>query len=164
MEQKRSKGVTFWGWLLIILSALGFLGLINPGQQISTYGVKLFSFQIVSGVAYIICGAFVLRLNENARKAAIILGLISILAIPFYIKPVFKTINSEVYYLKAQQKIIEQAKPQYQQQALANLERAKESVKRISPIIIIMFALLILVLELIPICFFIHPKVKEQFK
>lgn len=165
MEKKRSKGVTFWGWVYIIFSIIGLLGAINPQQQIKFYGIGIFFFAIVLCVANLLCGIFVLKLNEYARKAAIFLGIISIMLIPAYLKPMLKPLNFEDYYTKKKQMIIEQMKPEYQQKALENLEKVMEIGKKGLPaIIIVLFGVFLLILELIPIYFFTRPKIKEQFR
>ena len=112
-----------------------------------------------------LCGIFILKLNETARKAAIILGIISILSIPAYIKPLSKILPPEDYYTREKQRIAKEIKLEYQQKALENLEKGEETAKKVTPIVIIVFfALPILIFELIPIYFFTRPKVKEQFK
>lgn len=165
MEKKRSKGVTFWGWIFIIFSVIGFLTSIKPQPETQIYGVGIRLFSIVSCVAYLICGIFILKLNETARKVAIILGIISILSIPVYIKPLLKIVPPEDYYTKAKQKITEEIKPEYQQRAFENLEKSREAVTKVLPVfIIVLVGIPFLILELIPIYLFTRPKVKEQFK
>ena len=165
MEKKRSKGVTFWGWVFIIFGIIGILGTIKPQQTIKLYGMGFFLFGVVLSAANLITGIFVLKLNEIARKAVIFLGLISIILIPFWFSPVLKGSLNEDYVAKKRQYIIEKVKPEYQQRALVDLEKINESTKRILPtIIIVLFGVPILILELLPIIFFTRPKVKEQFK
>ncbi len=166
MEKKRSKGVTFWGWVLVIFGIIGILGAINPQQTIKLYGVGLFFLGIGLSIANSITGIFVLKLNETARKAVILLGVISIMLVPLWLSLVFKysyNYNQE-YYAGKRQYIIEKVKSEYQQKALADLDRIDESAKKIFPIIITIFTgVPILILELCPIIFFTRPKVKEQF-
>ena len=165
MEKKRSKGVTFWGWIFIIFSILGLLQMIHPQWQIQMYGIGTIIFSVVSSVAYLICGIYVLKLNEKARKAVIILGTISILSFPLYFKPLFNLPIPEDYYVKSKQRITEQLKPEYQQKALERLEKSKETMKKGLPIIlIVIFVVPGVIFELIPIYFFTRPKVREQFE
>lgn len=164
MKKKRSKGVTFWGWVFIIFNIIGLLGVINPAYQ-KYYGVGILIIGIVSCVAYLICGIYILKLNEYARKAAIFLGIISVFSMPLLFKPVLNIPISEDYDAKAKQRITEQLKPEYQQKALENLEKSKELFRKALPIIfIVIFGVPCLIFELIPIYFFTRPKVKEQFK
>ncbi len=169
MDKKRSKGVTFWGWVFIVASIIGLLQLINFQWQIKTYGIGLLFFSVITALVYLVCGIFLLKLKENARKVAIILGIISILSIPAYIKLALNAADFKKYekyhYTKSEQRIVEQMKPEYQQKALENLQKSKEAVKIALPVIfIIIFGVPISIFELIPIYFFTRPKVKEQFK
>ena len=165
MEKKRSKGVTFWGWVYIVFSIIGLLGAVNPQQQIKLFGIGFFLFGIVLCAANLICGIFILKLNETARKAAILLGIVSIILIPIELKPALNYKNNEDYYTKRKQQIIEQVKPEYQQKALVDLEKMKETGKKILPIFLIVFVgFPLLIFEALPIYFFTRPKVKEQFK
>jgi hypothetical protein len=72
VEKKRSKGVTFWGWVFIIFGIIGILGTIKPQQTIKLYGMGFFLFGVVLSAANLITGIFVLKLNEIARKAVIL--------------------------------------------------------------------------------------------
>jgi hypothetical protein len=165
MERKRSKGVTFWGWAFIILSIIGLLGAIRPRSESYIYGIGLQLFSVISSVAYLICGIFILKLNEIARKAAIILGIISIISIPFYLAPLTKKAISEDTYISQKKIIVEQIKPEHQQKALEDLARNREMANKIVPIVIIILSgIPALIFELIPIIFFTRAKVKEQFK
>ncbi|MFH0738789.1 MAG: hypothetical protein V2A59_02890 [Candidatus Omnitrophota bacterium] len=164
MEKKRSKGVTFWGWIFIIFGIIGVLGALNPQQTIKLYGSGLFFLSIVLSIATIIAGIFVLKLNETARKAVIVLGFISIISIPFWFAPVFKSSYMQESYAKKRQYIIEKVKPEYQQKALDDLDKVNKASEKALPIIItIFFGVPILILEILPIIFFTRQKVKEQF-
>ncbi len=165
MEKKRSKGVTFWGWIFIISAIIGILSAINPQRQVRLFGSVIVAFGVITSLAYLICGIFILKLNDNARKMAIALGIISVIVIPFYFKPILSMPNSNAYYAKAKQRITEQMKPEYQQKALEDLEKSKGVVGQVVPIIfIVIFGVPMLLLELVPIYFFTRPKVKEQFE
>ena len=165
MKKKRSKGVTFWGWVFIIFSIIGLLQMISPQRQIQMYGIGTIIFSIISAVAYLVCGIYILKLNEKSRKAAIVLGIISILSFPLYFKPLFNMPIPQDYYTKSKQQIIERMKPEYQHEALERLEKSNEIMKKGLPVIlIIIFGIPGLIFELIPIYFFTRPKVKEQFR
>jgi len=163
MDKKRSVGVTFFGYLFILSGILGLLCVKNPQQYIRIYGIGILFFSIIISTATLSCGVFILKLNEKARKIAILLCLIGIISTPFYIKPIFKSANSKDYYNKKKQQILEQMKPEYQQKALENLEKGREISKKVLPIFIVLFGVSFLLLELIPVYFFTRPKVKEQF-
>jgi len=115
-------------------------------------------------LAYLICGILILKLNEAARKTAILLCVISIISIPFYINQMIKVAKSEDYYAMTKQRIIEQTKPEYQQKALAKLEMSQQADKKALSLIILVIVILWLVFEIIPIYFFTRASVKEQFK
>lgn len=164
MDKKRSKGVTFWGWLFIISSIISLIQQISPKQQIQYFGIGTFVFTVAISVAFIICGIFILKLNEAARKTAILLCIISVLSIPVYIKQIIKVAKSQDYYAIAKQRIIEQTKPEYQQKVLENLERSKEASRKALSTVITAVVLLWLIFELAPVYFFTRAPVKEQFK
>jgi hypothetical protein len=161
MEKKRSKGVTFWAWFFIISSLIGLILVINPKQQVQFYGIAR---GVVMYLVYFICGIYLLKLNDYARKAVIVLGIISIISFPFIFMPALNKMNFDDYYAKKKRIIMEQYKPESQQKALENLEKIKESSKKFVPIFVtVTFGLPYLIYILIPIYFFTRPKVKRQF-
>jgi hypothetical protein len=166
MEKKRSKGVAFWAWLFIISAIMGLLPVINLKQQMELYGTGRLFFSLAISLAYLICGICLLKLNNSARKAAIILGSISIILIPFHLKLVQQgeEASSDKHYSKSKQMIVEQMKPEFQQKALKNLEETNKISKKSLPIVIMFTGISGLVFALIPIYFFTRPKVKEQFQ
>jgi hypothetical protein len=133
-------------------------------QNIQLFGLGLFLFCLLSNGAYLICGIYLLKLKEPARKAVIFLGLISILSIPFFLQPIIKVANSDDYYMKKKQVIMQTMKLEDQQAALEKIKMVNERGKKIFPVIFIVFSGLLLVLEIIPIYFFTRQKVKDQFK
>jgi len=166
MEKKRSKGVTFWGWLFIIGSVLGLLAImINFEKQTQFAGIGRISFNIIFSLAYVLCGFFILRLNDTARKAAIILGTVSIILLPSFLTPILNLTHPESYYEKRKQMITEQMKPEYQQKALEDLKIDREVGKKAMLIFVIAIYLIpSLIFDLSSIFFFTRPTVKEQFK
>ena len=165
MDVKRSKGVTFWGWVFIISGILGILKAQNPRQAIQFYGVAIFFVGLILSAVALGCGIFILKLNERARIIAIISCLLGVLLIPVYLKPIVKQLSSEDFYKQQKQRIVEQMKPEYQQEALENLEKAREVNKTGLPILIVVLSgVPFLLFELIPIYFFTRPKVMEQFR
>jgi len=125
MERKRSKGVTFWGWTIIILNILGLLlailDIFNP--QGNSIGVQLYN--AASIIIGLICGILILRLKEIARKAIIILTIVDIIMTPMLLKPAIDKMNSDEVFLKEKARIMEQVKPEYQQKALENIEKCR---------------------------------------
>ena len=95
MEKKRSKGVTFWGLVFIVF---GFLGILNLQWVMKVQG-GWFLFSAVLSAATVATGIFVLKLNEMARKAVIILGIVSIVSMPFWFASVIKYYYSQEYLL-----------------------------------------------------------------
>ena len=156
MKNKRSKGVTFWAWVFIIASVFGLLDIgINFRDQLN-FGLAIYT--VLSCIAYLICGIFLLQLKEPARKAAIYLGIISIIALPFL--PAAMSPAFEKLYTESEKELLEQIKPEYQASALERLRKDNEAVKKIAPFMAIG---IMLILEALPIYFFTRPKVKEQF-
>jgi hypothetical protein len=87
MEKKRSKGVTFWAWVFIILSIMGLVPFVLDFQgAIQSYGTYFGLYSMLSAILYLICGVYLLKLNEMARKAVIWLGIISIILTPLLLK------------------------------------------------------------------------------
>jgi xanthosine utilization system XapX-like protein len=161
---KRSKGVTFWAWFFIVTSLLGLLGMIDAQQQIRDFGVVFFLSGLLSIGAYLICGMYLLKLKEPARKAVIILGLINILLMPYFLMKIGKAANFDDYSAKKKQMILQTVKPEYQQAALENIGKENEAGKKVIFWgIMIVLGLPFLALEIIPMYFFTRPKVKEQF-
>ncbi|MFA5148195.1 MAG: hypothetical protein WC491_03610 [Candidatus Omnitrophota bacterium] len=162
MEKKRSKGVTFWGWAFIIFSILGLFFTIRYKPEAQIYGI---GSNIIMNVAYLICGVFILKLNEIARKVVIVLSIIGIFLIPINLKPIIDKTNSESNYINQKIVIAEQMKPEFQQKALEQLERRREMSKKYGPIILmVLFGTPSLIYCLVVLYFFTRPKVKEQFK
>jgi hypothetical protein len=93
-------------------------------------GLIRLTFSIVLSLAYLICGIYLIKLNNPARKAAIFLGVISIISMPFFFKPMLKQLNFDDICLRKKQMIIEQYKPEFQQKASDGLEKGKEFSKK----------------------------------
>jgi hypothetical protein len=167
MGKKRSKGVSFWGWTFIISGIGGALGVINPHQAIIFNGAGLFFFGIALSAANLIAGIFILKLNETARKAAVLLGVISIILVPLRLKPLLNFSYGEEYYVKKRQYIIEKVKPEYQKEALSGLDALSETRGKISPALMMVLlgapVFVFFVFSLCPIIFFTRRRVKEQF-
>jgi predicted tellurium resistance membrane protein TerC len=162
MENKRSKGVTFWGWFFIILSAFALFSTIRYKPEAQIYGI---GSNIIMNVAYLICGIFILKLNEIARKVVIVLSIVAIFLIPINLKPIIDKTNSESNYIKQKIVITEQMKPEFQQKALEQLEKRREMSKKYGPIILmVLFGTPSLIYCLAILYYFTRPKVKEQFK
>ncbi|TAN62999.1 hypothetical protein EPN16_00535 [bacterium] len=165
MGKKRSKGVSFWGWTFIISGIGGALGIINPHQAIIFSGVGLFLVGIALSAAKLIAGIFILKLNEAARKAAVLFAVISIMLIPLSFKPIFNSLHDEEYYVKKRQYIIEKVKPEYQEKALLTLDAFNETRGKISPaLMMVLLGAPVFVFNLCPIIFFTRRRVKEQFR
>ena len=164
MTKKRSKGVSFWGWIFIILSTITIIDFVAFGtQRVKEWGLFLFAFILISCQAYIICGILVLKLKEVGRKMVIILGILSILSTPLYLKPMVSQIG-ETCLTEVQKEMRRQPHdpslqltPEEQQKALAL------SCKIGSYLVNAFIGILVLILEIIPIWLFTRPKIKEQF-
>ncbi len=172
MDYKRSKGVTFWAWFFIVTSVYAIL---SSMRHIGKPSLHEWMLGIVMTVAYVVCGVMLLQLKESARKAVIILGIISIFLCLFdFSKAISKYSSSNIqpgaydsYYAKEEKRIVEQVKPEYQQAQLEKLREKKDFGKKAIPIfwrtlvgVLVGSAIMI---DLASIYFFTRPKVKEQF-
>ncbi|MFH1458645.1 MAG: hypothetical protein ABIG31_05755 [Candidatus Omnitrophota bacterium] len=171
MEKKRSKGVTFWAWFFIVSNLIELLPVINLKQQLTTYNnivpiyhIVMLFFTVVISLASIICGIYLLRLNDYARKSVIVLGITSIILMPFFLMSGLKQINSGDLFEKQKQVSMEQNKSESLQKVWEDLERSKEFFRIVFSILAIVVFGLRLIFILIPIYFFTRPKVKEQFR
>lgn len=156
MANKRSKGVTSWAWVFILVSAWSFVDyLLHAQRTLKEVGMFLFVVDLLSCIAYIICGTFLLRLKEIGRKAAIYLGIFGIILIPLYLKPMIDN-NSSLLSVEDKQAFMKQVKPEDQQKALEAMKIKTKDLAWVSSVIGLIF-------YLTPLWFFTRPKVKEQF-
>ena len=165
MERKRSKGVTFWAWTFMLMGVMGIVGhAATYRDQIRLLGFGFVAVTGLSEVAYVFCGFWLLKLSESARRAAIYLGLISILSIPFGLVGASKSFElpGDVY-ARQERMIAEQINPEHQQAAREHLQKAKEQVKASVPVVLGVLGILLFIGELVPIHFFTRPVVKAQF-
>ena len=167
---KRSKGVTFWGWCMIVMGGLGVnLGVQNFTNDIRVYGYFLTALTFSLSIASIFYGFFILRLKNFARKAAIVLAIINLMLAPLIL--VFAIRSSEVKgspieteYAQQRQTIIEQTKPEHLEAALKKFDEELKMGKKIGAgLVLIFFMLPFAVLEIVRIYFLTRPKIKEQF-
>jgi hypothetical protein len=122
-----------------------------------------FFFGLVSSGAYLLCGFYLLKLRESARKAAVILGVISIVSMPFFLVQISKAAMFNDYSATRKQIILQNVKPEYQQAALDKIPKENEIAKKVFAGMMIAFSLPLLALEIIPIYFFTRQRVREQF-
>jgi len=131
--------------------------------------MSMFAVSVALCVVDLICGVFILKLNETARKTAILLSIIGIIFVPISLKlflghPTLRE-GMAKHSAERRQWITEHYKPEHQQKALADFEKTEAMSEKMVPIVFIVFgAVLPLLLAVIPIYFFTRPKVKEQFK
>jgi hypothetical protein len=168
MKSQRSKGITFFGWLLIIASILGIIGSIKEVCQAHLHLNRGAIFNVIGFILYIICGIYILKLKEIARKALIFLSVFSIVLGPFYFNSLLKEESFEKYkeyhYAKYEARIIKEIKPAYQQKEFDNMKKSQEFAQKTLPFIfVIMLMIPLVIIELILIFFFTRPKIREQF-
>ena len=87
MRNKRSRGVTFFGWFFIIVSILSILTTFDvkaTRRLIQDYGFLFSLFSLLADMAYLVAGIYLLKLSEIARKSIILLGIISLIAVPYF--------------------------------------------------------------------------------
>lgn len=164
MKQIRFKGVTQVAWVFIILGVIGALFDLDFREQIKFYGITLYLASVISNLAYLVCGFYLLRLKESARKAAVCLSFISFLLCPIYVYLASKSYDSTGYYAEKEKVILEKMKPEYRQEALQDLKRIKEATNKVMPFVIAGIVLVpFLLLDVFIIYFLTRPRVKEQF-
>lgn len=176
MARKRSKGVFIFGLLFIVLGALAFPHYLKPPQTPRLINTICVLYRTIMSIAVFICGIFILRVNPIARKSVIIICFLNIFgAISLYAflinSPETKRFPFQhtKRYEVARQHILQQLKPENQQQALENLERSDESARKAAPgffkaVALVFFLIPLLVLNFFIIYFFNRPLVKQQFE
>lgn len=171
MKKVRSTGVTVFGWVFIIGSILSFLQIINPrsiSEIITKSGIPAYLAyfgSFIMAALNMLCGVYLLRLRPWARVLAIALCLFSIFSFPVVFKSGVNLSNIEDEAFKRQEQIIyEKYKPDYQKEAMENLERSKEITKKSLPVVFALIMGMGLVWNLGIIYFFTRSKVKEQFE
>lgn len=80
MANKRTKGVTFWGYLFVSLGII--FGLINAARNIWSLN------NVVPPVALVIVGIGILSLKNWARWACLILILTGIMDVPSFLQSI----------------------------------------------------------------------------
>ena len=160
MEKKRSKGVTFFAWLIIILNIIGLLLQLNFKSSFDL--LKSFNKNIVlviilygllSAIIGIISGFGILKLKEIMRKIAVAINVGDVLYNTIIPIIAAKDIWQYSYSVAVQQ--------------LAGKSETFLSVDAITSIgfySAISLYVFYVGLSLLFIFFFTRPKVKEQFK
>ena len=75
MENKRSVGITIFGWALVIYNLfIGLIGLFLALSNRKSHGDLFFALGPALSFAFLICGIFILKLKSWARKLIIILS------------------------------------------------------------------------------------------
>jgi len=164
MKKERSKGVTFWGWVFMASGIFGLLGALNPKEQIQLYGLGIFIVGLFLSAATFGCGLYILKLNEGARRLAIFTCFCSILMVPIYLRPVSKDLQSDEFWQKQKQVVMQKVKPQDQDKALAEFVKIEEAGKKGKlDFVFFILAMPFVLIELVPVYFFTRPKVRNQF-
>lgn len=160
MEKKRSKGITIFAWLLIILNIFTLLASLNFKIYFDLYKSfnKIFVIAIIlyglfSTIIGIISGFGILKLKEIMRKIAVAINVSDVL---FTIILFFISLNEiwKFSYSVAASQLVGKSKMYLNVDTLAAIGFYST-----------MFVYVLYVgLSLLLIFFFNHPKVKEQFK
>jgi len=157
-KKKRSKGVTIFVWLMLVVGVGTMLGLdsktffatykfLPQGMTLALYGYSIIS--VIVGFVSIIG---ILWLRDGMRKAAIVINALDVLSgLPFFF--CIKGLRQSTYEM-AQTTIKEHS---FQFMSLDELAKVEFYSTLIS-------AFGVMILSLIFIWFFTRPKVKEQFK
>ncbi len=160
MEQIRSKGVTFWAWAFIVMNTWGVVVNVWDFSRILEHnGVLWTVLGLGMTVAYLVTGIFLLRLNELARRAAIYLGFLSVAVMPFSFVPAYNAVLT----VDRQMAEFERSRPKLDLLAEKDAYRTKRFDARSAFAFLYLVVGVTLLFEIIPVLFFLHPKVKEQF-
>lgn len=159
MDKKRSRGVTIFAWLLIILNAFALSNAFNFRISFELYKsfskeavIAVILYSMFSPVLGIICGFGILELKEVMRKAMVAINsldiLVSILVFSLSINDIRE------YAVSIVAGVTEKYPSPISIDALVNIGFS-------SVICVYLFYIL---LSLLVIFFFTRPKVKEQFR
>ena len=106
MQPPRSKGITFWGYLLIVSSLFQLAVLISGGyahyaylhQEYPTNTILIrYWFSWIIKIAGIVAGIGVLKLNDWCRKLAIFNSLVTVLTV--HLKHTYAAYSLHTKYL-----------------------------------------------------------------
>mgnify|MGYP001575158177 CR=1 FL=1 len=159
MEKKRSKGVTIFAWLMIILNTFMLLSFFDVKTMFECYKsfsknfvIAIISYSILSALIGILVGFGLLKLKDTMRRIGIAINSMDLLlGIPLF----FISLNDlkQYSYSVAVSETVKKS-------INLNIDTFANFVFYIGVFIIgIIFGL-----GLLFIFFFTRPKVKEQFK
>jgi hypothetical protein len=160
MGKKRSKGVTVFAWLLIVLNFLGLLAFLDFKSIFDLYksfnkifAITVISYGLFSTTIGIISGYGILKLKEIMRKIAVAINALDVISTIILL---FITSNAiwNYSYSFAESQLAGKGKMHL------NVDTAA-AVGFYSAIFV---NVLFIGLSLLNIFFFTRPKVKEQFK
>ena len=157
-KKKRSKGITVFAWLMLIVGVGTMLGL-DPHTFFATYKflpqgmiLALYGYSIISVIIGFVSISGILWLKDGMRKAAIVINALDVLSgLPLFF--CIKGLRQSTYEM-AQTTIKEHA---FQFMSLDTLAKVEFYSTLIS-------ASGVMILSLIFIWFFTRPTIKKQFK
>jgi len=174
MEKKGSKGVTIFGWLIIIFGIL-LLDLSDLGNygkyQVKSVGITIQFLGIFLSLAWIIMGINILKLKRGTIKYLILIIVVS--AIYTIIEPFTVSENYWMSLCRPDSQKIEKAmakvQPDFRENARDILayqygNYMKEDVKKWVKEGVTLTYIIHGVWYIVLVCFFTRPKVKEQFR
>lgn len=159
MGTKRSKGVTIFGWLLIIINGFALLHAFNFQTSFELHKsfnksivVAIISYGLLSTVIGFITGIGILKLKEMMRRLAIAINSLDIIfGIPLY----FLSANDIRQYAHSAALAQIANKP-----TVVNVD----TLANVGFYAVVSWFIFCIILSLLLIFFLTRPKVKEQFK
>lgn len=170
--KKRSLGVVIFGWMFILGGLSGFISRINFQRSIELLGGGLTAYlvyilSVSISVASFIGGIYVLKLETWARKLVIAVCLVNIIYTPFLTKIAVNLAagsGMEAYYSEQEARIMKEIKPEYQREALDELENSKRETSQALPRFFVLVGAATIFWNIFVIYFFRRQKVKAQFE
>ncbi|MBN1913558.1 MAG: hypothetical protein JW788_04070 [Candidatus Omnitrophica bacterium] len=169
MDNKRPLGVTIFGCLAIFAGARGIMGMFGPKCPLPSAGACNFgAFSYIAAIVMSLCalagGFYLLKMKPWARKLIIALAAINIVITVAQYRPKEAKALYDRQFTMQEEMIVEQYKPEYQQESLAKLRKAKSASDKIFPFAMFLAIFFTVGFNALVIYYFNRPKTKEAFE
>jgi len=177
MDNKRSKGVTILGWMVLLSNAFVLFGSFNQmlylESTIRPLGTFFYFCPIFFALLAFVLTIYILQLKDWARKYFVILNtflIVWLLISPLMMgKDCYMPIDK--YVKQNQQHLTPEQMNNYEKFKIILAEKTKRltihekaKIQESTPKVVNVFLFIFLLWYLLLIYFFTRPKVKEQFK